>query len=94
MISQVHGMYVTGKLIFLKFCWPCIIVYQYNETNVIYFLFRLLRMKGLYLFRTLLAQPQETLHKRHFVYCETATAPQTTDIIHMQYTKCRLCIAS
>jgi hypothetical protein len=29
----------------------------------------LLRIKGLYMFRALLAQPQEALHKRHLVYC-------------------------
>jgi hypothetical protein len=51
------------------FCWPCITVYQYNETNVMHFSFGLLRIKGLYMFRALLAQPQEVLHKRHLVYC-------------------------
>jgi hypothetical protein len=51
------------------FCWPCIIVYQYSETNVMHFLFSLLRMKCLYLFRALLAHPQEALNKRHLVYC-------------------------
>jgi hypothetical protein len=46
-------------------------VYQYSETNVMHFLFNLLRIKGLYVFRTLLAHPQEALHKRHLVpvYC-------------------------
>jgi hypothetical protein len=43
--------------------------YQYSETNVMYFLFSLLRMKDLYMFRALLAHPQEVLHKRHLVYC-------------------------
>jgi hypothetical protein len=32
-------------------------------------LFNLLRIKGLYMFRELLAHPQEALHKRHLVYC-------------------------
>jgi hypothetical protein len=41
--------------------------YQYSETNVMHFLFNLLRIKGLYMFRTLLAHPQEALHKRHLV---------------------------
>jgi hypothetical protein len=50
------------------FYWPCIIVYQYNETNVMHFSFSLLRIKGLYMFRELLPHPQEVLHKRHFVY--------------------------
>jgi hypothetical protein len=75
-------------------------VYQHNETNVMHFLFNLLRIKGLYMFRALrvLAHPQEVLHKRHFVYCvrimfvavATETVPQPTDIIRTQYTKCRL----
>jgi hypothetical protein len=38
---------------------------QYNETNVTHFLFSLLRMKGLQMFR---ANPQELLHKRYLVY--------------------------
>jgi hypothetical protein len=33
----------------------------YNETNVMHFLCNLLRIKGLYMFRTLLAHPQESL---------------------------------
>jgi hypothetical protein len=51
------------------FCWPCIVVYQYNETNMMHFSFSLLRIKGLYVFRALLSHPQEALHKRHSVYC-------------------------
>jgi hypothetical protein len=54
---------------YLMFCWPCIIVYQYSETNVMHFLFNLLRIKGLYMFRALLSHPQEVLHKRHLVCC-------------------------
>jgi hypothetical protein len=42
---------------------------QYNEINMTHFSFNLLRIKGLYMFRALLAQPQEALHKRHLVYC-------------------------
>jgi hypothetical protein len=34
-----------------------------------HFLFNLLRIKGLYIFRALLAHPQEVLRKRHLVYC-------------------------
>jgi hypothetical protein len=49
--------------------WPCITVYHYSETNVMHFLFSLLRIKGLYMFRALLAHPQEALYKRHLVYC-------------------------
>jgi hypothetical protein len=43
--------------------------YQYSETNVMHFLFNLLRIKGLYMFRALLAHPQEALHKPNLVYC-------------------------
>jgi hypothetical protein len=42
----------------LKFC----------ETNLMQFLFSLLRINVLYMFRALLAHPQETLHKRHLIY--------------------------
>jgi hypothetical protein len=34
-----------------------------------HFLFSLLRIKDLYMFRALLADPQEVVHKRHLVYC-------------------------
>jgi hypothetical protein len=34
---------------------------RYSETNVMHFLFSLLRIKGLYMFRALLAHPQEVL---------------------------------
>jgi hypothetical protein len=43
--------------------------HQYSETNVMHFLFGLLRIKGLYMFRALLAHPWQALHKRHLVYC-------------------------
>jgi hypothetical protein len=43
--------------------------YQYSETNVMHFLFNLLKIKGLYMSRALLARPQEVLHKWHLVYC-------------------------
>jgi hypothetical protein len=42
---------------------------QCRETNVMHFLFDLLRIKSLYIFRALLANPKEALHKRHLVYC-------------------------
>jgi hypothetical protein len=42
---------------------------HYSETNVLHFLFSLLRIKFLYMFRALLAHPQEALNKRHLVYC-------------------------
>jgi hypothetical protein len=43
--------------------------YQHSATNVLHFLFNLLRIKGIYMFRALLAHPQEAIHKRHLVYC-------------------------
>jgi hypothetical protein len=52
----------------LMFCWPCIIVYQYNETNVMHFSLNLLRIKGIYMFRASLAHPQEAPYKPHLVY--------------------------
>jgi hypothetical protein len=57
----------TDFILHLMFCWPCLIVYQYSKTNVMHFLFNLLRIKGLYNFRALLAHPQEVLHKQHLV---------------------------
>jgi hypothetical protein len=51
------------------FCSPCITVYQYSETNLMHFLFSLLKIKGLYMFRALHAHPQEVLHERQLVYC-------------------------
>jgi hypothetical protein len=41
-------------------------MYQYSETNVMHFLFSLLRIKDLYMFQALLAH---LLHKQHLVYC-------------------------
>jgi hypothetical protein len=47
-------------------------VYQYSKTSVMYFLLSLLRIKGVCMFRALLAHFQEVLHKRHLVYCKHA----------------------
>jgi hypothetical protein len=83
--------------------WTTGIVYRYYETNVMHFSFILFRIKGLYMFRALLAHPQEVLHKRQYVYfvrlmchdcSETAIVTQPTDIIRTQYTYCRLWSAS
>jgi hypothetical protein len=60
---------IIGLMDFLMFCLLCVIVYQYSGTNVMHFLFNLLRIKGLYMFRALLAHPQEALNKRHLLYC-------------------------
>jgi hypothetical protein len=45
------------------------VINQYSETNVMHFLANLLRIKGLYIFRALLAHSQAARHKRHLVYC-------------------------
>jgi hypothetical protein len=44
-------------------------VYQYSETNVMHFLFSLLRIKSLCMFRALLAHPREVLQKQHLIHC-------------------------
>jgi hypothetical protein len=43
-------------------CYLTWLFYQYSETNVMHFLFSLLRIKGLYMFRALIYHPQEALH--------------------------------
>jgi hypothetical protein len=73
-LRQLHAFYaltthfITVHL-YLKFCWPCIILYQCSETNVMHVLFNWWRIKVLYGFRALLAYPQEAPNKRHLVYC-------------------------
>jgi hypothetical protein len=77
---------------------------QYSETNVMQYFFNLLRTKGIYMYRALLAHPHEALHKRHLVRClrvmsvgctgSTSILVQPTDITHTQYSKCRMCSAS
>jgi hypothetical protein len=42
---------------------------QYSETNVMNFLFNLLRIKSPYMFRALPAHLQKALHKQQLVYC-------------------------
>jgi hypothetical protein len=51
------------------FCWPCILVSQYNEINAMHFSLNLLRITSIYVFRALLTHPQEALNKLHLVYC-------------------------
>jgi hypothetical protein len=85
--------------------WPCLTVWQYSETNVIHFLFNILRIKSPYMFPPLLAHPQEVLNKRHLIYwvrvmsavCISSSTPillQPTDITRTQCTKCLLFSAS
>jgi hypothetical protein len=84
--SKISEVYANFVLLI------CIAVYQYTETKVMHFLFSPLRIKGLYMFLTLLAHPQEVLYKRHLVYCVCFMSSwlQPTDITLIQYTKCRL----
>jgi hypothetical protein len=63
----------------LKFCYS--LAYQYSETNVMPFLFNLLRIKGLYMLRALLAHTQEALNKRHLVYCVRIMSVGCTRIV-------------
>jgi hypothetical protein len=57
------------------------VVNQHSETNVMHFLFSLLRTKSLYMFRALLAHHQEALHKRHFVYCVRVMSVGCTELL-------------
>jgi hypothetical protein len=63
------------------FCWLCIIVCQYNETNVMHILCNLFRINGLYMFRALFAHPQKVLHKQHLVYWVRVISVGCTKII-------------
>jgi hypothetical protein len=40
--GHLYCIYTDYKYRYLMFCWPCIVVYQYSETNVMLFLFNLL----------------------------------------------------
>jgi hypothetical protein len=60
---------------------------QYSETNVMHFLFNLLRIKGLLMFRVSLAAHLQDAHRR-----PTPILVQPTDITRAQYTECRLCV--
>jgi hypothetical protein len=98
-VNVLHVIYIN-----INKCWYLILylTYQYSETNVMHSLFSLLRIKGLYMFRALLAHPQNALHKRHLVYCVRVMSvgctrigvELPTDITRTQYTKCCLYSAS
>jgi hypothetical protein len=64
---DLHQLHINIKLYLHEI--PTCFICQYSETKVMQFLFSLLRIKVLYMFRALLAHPQESLHKRHLVYC-------------------------
>jgi hypothetical protein len=51
------------------------------------FLFSLLRIKGLYMFRAILAHSQEALHKRHLVYCVRVMFHCNRGTANWHYTK-------
>jgi hypothetical protein len=53
-----------------------------------HFLFNLLRIKGIYMFRAVLAHPQEVLHKRQLVYWVRVVSWLHQDWSAPQYTKC------
>jgi hypothetical protein len=63
----------------IQFCHQC------SETNVVHFLFNLLRIKGLCMFLALLAHPQDALHKRHLVYCVRVMSVGCTRIYYYYY---------
>jgi hypothetical protein len=89
---------IFGFLLFILVtcCNRFVSSYQYSETNVMNFLFNLLRIKGIYMFRALISHPQEALNKRHLVYCVRVMSVGCTRIevnFHPgapQYTKFRL----
>jgi hypothetical protein len=58
------------------------LLHQYGETNMMHFLFSLLRIKSLYMFRALLTDPQEALHKRHLVSCVRVLSVENTHAIY------------
>jgi hypothetical protein len=82
---QEERYYFLGTVLY-RFIY----IHQSNENIVMHFSFNLLRIKGPNMFPALLAHPQEATHKGHLVYCMRANMAQPTDIIHTQYTKCRL----
>jgi hypothetical protein len=65
---------------YLMYCWPCITVHQYSETNVMHILFNLLRINSLYMFRALLPYLREGLNKRHSVHCVRVMSVDCTRI--------------
>jgi hypothetical protein len=60
-IQQTQNTYKYYKKYYISTLFLNVTVYQYSETNVMHFLFNLLRIKSRYMFRALLAHPQEAL---------------------------------
>jgi hypothetical protein len=76
--TQIHLYCKQRTRNTFMFCWLCNIEYQCDKTNVMHFLFNLLRIKGLYMYRAVLAHPQVVLHNSTwyiaFVSCLLAAA--------------------
>jgi hypothetical protein len=67
MVSEIDLFHCTvAKLLIREIYY---VLHQYSKTSMMHFLFNVLRIKGLYVFRALLADPQEVQHKQHLVYC-------------------------
>jgi hypothetical protein len=49
-VQQVPKVPFKQLNVHVTFCSLCIIIYQYSKTNVMHFLFSILRIKGLYMF--------------------------------------------
>jgi hypothetical protein len=87
---------VLKELTILMFCWPCITVCQYSETNVIHFLFSLLRIKSLLHVSSITSSSLGGATQTAFgilraCYVSWLHQVQPTDIPRTQYTQCRLC---
>jgi hypothetical protein len=63
-----------------------------------HFLFSLLRIKNLYMFRALFAHPEEVLHKRQLVYCVRVMSVGCTrtglELVSLDTSSVPLCVAS
>jgi hypothetical protein len=75
-----------------------ILTFKYSETNVMRFLFNLLRIKGLYRFPALLAHPQEARTQKALGILRACYVNkilvQPIDITQKQYNNCYLFSAS
>jgi hypothetical protein len=74
----------TWHFLFLMFCWPWIIVYQYNVTYFMHCLFNVLRIKGLYTFQALLGSSSGGATQRHLVYCVRMSVGCATIAVSLQ----------
>jgi hypothetical protein len=58
-----------------------------------HFLFNLLRIKDLYVLRSLLAHPQEKPHERHLVYCVRVMSAAPRLEFHARNISSAVCVA-